>query len=88
MEKNFAEMEEHAVRTMDLRQTDPSFTTLFERFVREDVEQQSSLDRRTRCMAVLASLMGCQGTDTFQAVLPAALQAGVTPVEIKEIIYQ
>ena len=39
-------------------------------------------------MAILATLLGCQGTDEFHAMLPAALNFGVTPVEIKEIVYQ
>lgn len=33
-------------------------------------------------------LLGCQGTDEFRAILPAALNFGVTPVEIKEVVYQ
>jgi 4-carboxymuconolactone decarboxylase len=39
-------------------------------------------------MAILATLLGCQGIDEFQAMLPAAMNFGVTPVEIKEIVYQ
>ena len=39
-------------------------------------------------MAILATLLGCQGTDEFRAMVPAALNFGVTPVEIKEIVYQ
>lgn len=39
-------------------------------------------------MAILATLLGCQGTDEFRAMLPAALRFEVTPVEIKEIVYQ
>jgi len=36
----------------------------------------------------LATLLGCQGIDEFEAMLPAALNFGVTPVETKEIVYQ
>lgn len=32
--------------------------------------------------------LGCQGTDEFRAMLPAALNFDVSPVEIKEIVYQ
>lgn len=39
-------------------------------------------------MAILATLLGCQGKEVFRALLPAALTAGVTPVEAREIIYQ
>ena len=39
-------------------------------------------------MAWLATLLGCQGIDEFRAMVPAALEMGVTPVEVKEIVYQ
>lgn len=39
-------------------------------------------------MAILAVLMGSQSADEFRALLPAALNFGVTPVEAKEIVYQ
>ena len=39
-------------------------------------------------MAILATLLGCQGVDEFRCMVPAALNFGVTPVEIKEIVYQ
>lgn len=46
------------------------------------------MDDRTRFMAYLATLLGCQGIDEFRVILPAALNMGVTPVEVKEIVYQ
>ena len=39
-------------------------------------------------MAILAVLIGCQGIDEFRAMVPAAMEFGVTPVQIKEIVYQ
>lgn len=39
-------------------------------------------------MAILSTLLGCQGSDEFRCMLPAALNFGVTPVEIKEVVYQ
>ena len=39
-------------------------------------------------MAILAALLGCQGVDEYRAMLPAAMNFGVAPVEIKEIVYQ
>ena len=49
---------------------------------------QDDLDDRTRMMAILATLIGCQGIDEYKTMLPAALNFGVTPVEAKEIVYQ
>lgn len=69
-------------------ETDPEFIEWFDNFAFDEVVNQDDLDDRTRFMAILATLLGCQGTDEFRAMLPAALNFGVTPVEIKEIVYQ
>lgn len=39
-------------------------------------------------MAILAALIGCGGADAYGEMLPKALDGGVTPVMIKEIVYQ
>lgn len=69
-------------------QTDPEFIERFDNFAFDEVVSHDDLDDRTRFMAVLAILLGCQGVDEFRAMLPAALNVGVTPVEAKEIVYQ
>ena len=72
------------------RETDPEFMERFEHFAFEEVvnEPGQQLDDVTRHMAILAALMGCQGTEAFRLELPCALDAGVTPVMAKEIVYQ
>lgn len=72
------------------KDTDPEFVEFFSRFADEEVvnEPDRGLDERTRYMAVLAALLGCQGRELFREMLPQALDAGVTPVEVKEIVYQ
>jgi len=72
----------------DFLRTDPEFIERFDNFAFDQVIHQSSLDDRTRFMANLAALLGCQGIDEFRCMVPAALNMGVTPVEIKEIVYQ
>lgn len=69
-------------------QTDPEFTERFENFAFDEVAGHDDLDGRTRLLAILAALLGCQGVDAFRAVLPAALRCGLTPVEVKETVYQ
>ena len=71
-------------------ETDPEFMERFEHFAFYEVVNESGqqLDEVTRHMAILATLLGCQGTDAFRAELPRALDAGVTPVMAKEIVYQ
>ena len=74
----------------NLETTDPEFSEFFARFAEEEVvnEPGKSLDERTPYMAILAALLGCQGRELFREILPQALDAGVTPVEAKEIAYQ
>lgn len=68
--------------------TDPEFIELFDNFAFDEVVRSDDLDDRTRMTAILAALLGCQGIDEFKAMLPAALNLGVSPVEAKEIVYQ
>ena len=69
-------------------ETDPEFMERFDNFAFDEVVNQDDLDDKTRFMAILATLLGCQGTDEFRAMIPAALNFDVTPVEVKEIVYQ
>lgn len=39
-------------------------------------------------MAILAILLGCQGLDEFKVALKEALEKSLTPVMVKEIVYQ
>lgn len=68
--------------------TDPEFADFFADFACDEVINQDDLDDHTRMMAILAALLGCQGIDQFREVLPGAMNMGVTPVEVKEIVYQ
>lgn len=71
-------------------ESDPEFMERFEHFAFDEVinEPGQQLDENTRHTAILATLLGCQGIDEFRLELPRALDAGVTPVMAKEIIYQ
>ena len=68
--------------------TDPEFIERFDNFAFDEVVNSDDLDDRTRMMAILATLIGSQSIDEYRAMLPAALNFGVTPVEAKEIVYQ
>ena len=69
----------------DFLRTDPEFIERFDNFAFDEVIHQVELDDKTRFMAILATLLGCQGIDEYRAMVPAAMNFGVTPVEIKEI---
>lgn len=71
-----------------LSKTDPEFFELFSNFAFDEVTNQNDLDNHTKFMAILSTLLGCQGIDEFKIMLNTAYNFGVTPVEMKEITYQ
>lgn len=85
--KEYHERMFHGYRSTFL-DTDPEFIERFDNFAFDEVVNSDDLDGRTRMTAILASLVGCQGIDEYRAILPAALNFGVTPTEAKEMLYQ
>lgn len=74
----------------EFEKTDPEFAERFAYFAGEQVptEPAAELPARERYLAILAALLGCQGVDEFRVMAGEALDAGVTPVELKEVVYQ
>lgn len=68
--------------------TDPEFIEVFDNFAFDEVLRYGALDERTRLMVILASLIAQQTLTEYKVMLGAALTVGVTPVEVKEIVYQ
>ncbi len=75
---------------MHFYETDPEFMERMIHFTFEEVvkEPGQELPDETRYMAVLAALLGCQGIDVYRDMLVKALDGGLTPVMVKEIVYQ
>lgn len=75
---------------MNYSKTDPEFIQFFENFAFDEVVNESGqqLDDITRYTAILATLIGCQGTDAYKEILSKALDNQITPVMAKEIVYQ
>src|SRR3954469_23626239 len=71
-----------------LARTDPELIESFDNVAFDEVLRESSLNCRTRLMVQLASLIASHAVNEYRAMLGAALTVGVTPVEIKEIVYQ
>ena len=71
---------------MDIRKTDAAFMKIFDNFLQNDVknEEHAMLDDKTRMIAVLAVLIGCQGREAFGEEVRNALKAGVTPEIFEE----
>jgi len=68
--------------------TDPELVEVFDNWAFDEVLRESNLEIRTRLMVQLAAIIACQAVREYRAMLGAALNVGVTPVEVKEILYQ
>ena len=68
--------------------TDPELIETFDNFAFDEVLRHGNLDARTRLMVQLAAMIASQALGEYRVMVGAALTAGVTPVEIKEIVYQ
>ncbi len=71
-----------------LKQTDPELWEIMADFACDEVVSNDDLDDKTRFTAILAALLGCQGCQAFSGMVQAALNIGLTPVTIREIVYQ
>ncbi|MHC5741437.1 MAG: carboxymuconolactone decarboxylase family protein [Nostoc sp.] len=71
-----------------LKVTDPELIEVFDNFAFDEVIAESKLDTKTRVVLILASIIGSQAVSEYRIMVGAALNVGVTPIEIKEILYQ
>jgi 4-carboxymuconolactone decarboxylase len=71
-----------------LAATDPELIEIFDNFAFDEALRHGRLDARTRLLVQLAALIACQALAEYRVMLGAALTAGVTPVEVKEVVYQ
>ena len=71
-----------------LKITDPELVEVFDNFAFDEVLSHGNLDKKTRLMAILASLIAQQTLSEYKVMLGGALNVGVSPVEVKEIVYQ
>jgi 4-carboxymuconolactone decarboxylase len=71
-----------------LKVTDPEFIEVFDNFAFDEVLSYGNLDTKTRLMVILASLIAQQTLSEYKVMLGGALNVGVTPIEVKEIVYQ
>lgn len=71
-----------------LKETDPEFAEIIANFSQGEVVEANKLTEKEQMLCILSALLGCQGMGEFQNMLHAALNAGVDPIAIKEVIYQ
>lgn len=71
-----------------LAEKDPEFIEVFDNFAFDEVLQYTSLDVKERQKVLLAALIAMQCVNEFKAMAKGALNVGITPIEVKEIVYQ
>ncbi|MCD8041897.1 MAG: carboxymuconolactone decarboxylase family protein [Tannerellaceae bacterium] len=68
--------------------TDPDLIQVFDNFAFDELLKHSSMDTKTRVLMIMASTIGSHSLSEYQMMVKAALNVGVTPIEIKEVLYQ
>lgn len=69
------------------RETDPELIEVFDNFAFDEVLAYGDLDRKTRMMVTMASTIAQHAVHEYRMMLRAAWGNGITPVEIKEVLY-
>ncbi|MDU6867214.1 carboxymuconolactone decarboxylase family protein, partial [Veillonella sp.] len=69
---------------------DPEFEVLFDNFAFDEVitEEGRNVPAKDRFLAILATLVGVSAVDEYALMLPAALNFGLIPDEVIELLYQ
>lgn len=71
----------------NLAQTDPELEEIFTNFAFGETQQYGDLDTRMRILVTMASTIAMSTAGEYQKTLQAAFVNGVTPLEIKEVLY-
>jgi len=71
-----------------LQATDPELIEVFDNWAFDEVLENEILGVRTRLMVQLAAIIASQAVNEYRIMMGGALNVGVTPVELKEIVYQ
>jgi 4-carboxymuconolactone decarboxylase len=69
-------------------QTDPDLIEVFDNFAFDEVISHGNLDTKTRILVIMASTIACQSLTEYKMYVNAALNTGIKPEEIKEVLYQ
>lgn len=71
----------------ELQRTDPEFDAFFEDFADRQAPARCGLAEPVRFLVLLAGLAACAGPALYARVLDQALEAGMDPVQSREILY-
>ncbi len=70
-----------------LSATDPELADIFQNFAFDETQQYGSLSWHLRTLVTLASAVATGSRQVFRMMVEEALDSGVTPLEIKEVVY-
>ena len=71
-----------------IEENDPEFHEIFKNFAFDEVFEYSDLSQKDNILVILASLIACQSPKAFKKILSSALDYDITPIEVKELLYQ
>ena len=71
-----------------IQNNDPEFHEIFKNFAFGEVFEYSNLDEKESILVILACLLACQSPKAFKKILLSAINNGISPDEVKELLYQ
>lgn len=71
-----------------LKTADPEFVSFFSSFAFSEVPKNVTVPKNEAYLGVLAAIMAEGGETAFEGILKVAYAAGVTPLQVREMIYQ
>ena len=74
--------------TRAMNKTNPDYVETFLNFAFDEVYDHGNYDKKLRWMIILASMIAQNTRDRYKVFLAGALNIGITPEEIMEIVYQ
>lgn len=85
------EFHERMFPDYEMNENDPDYeyAVRYENWAYDEVIHANDLDERHRTLATLATCMGALAVDEFGVLIPSAINSfGLTPEEVKEVVYQ
>lgn len=70
------------------KETDADLIEIFDNFAFDELINHDKMDVKLRVLLIMASTIASQGLTEYKMFVNAALNVGVSPVEIKEVLYQ
>ncbi len=86
--KDFKENDDQSME-MELKLNDPDFFEIYENFTGKEVLKNCTLSQRSMMLVILASLITSRSIDEYKVIVNQAISiVGISPIEIKEVLYQ